>query len=243
MGRLLLFAALAILSAFGAGGCEDSGTELPAANVLPQSSGRRRGPPSPVQRATGGTPGRARVIQAPSDNIVLPGYRGRGGGGGGGGGRSVRRPYGLSRGPQQEPADFHAAALEVGNRPIPRGSEACELAFDAMRDLQAARRATTPGRRRGNLDRDNFVSSCELMPEIEQWCMVPSYIREHIEECDRQAHTRYQRAVARAERQDDGEAVDWAPAGGSDEPDAESDPQPSAPPSPSPSMGPVRVEQ
>lgn len=153
------------------------------------------------------------------------------------------RPYGYPRGRQLDPEDFHSAALEVGNRPIPRGSEACELAFDSMQELQAARRAKTPGRRRADLDHDNFVSSCELMPEIEQWCMVPSYVREHIEECDRQAHTRYQRAVARAERQDDGEAVDWAPAGGSDEPDGDSAPEQAAPPSAAPSMGPVRLEQ
>jgi len=111
-----------------------------------------------------------------------------------------------------------------------------------MRDLQVARRAKTPGRRRGRLNHDNFVSSCELMPDIEQWCLVPSFVAEHVEECDSRANGRYQRAVARAEREQRGESVDWAPAGDLEDSDGQTGSE-NAAPSESPSPGPVRVER
>lgn len=233
-----LFVPGAALILFGLAACEEPTQQLPSTENLPQQSARRRGPPAPEIQGAGAAPGRARIVRAPSDNIVLQNYRG--GGGGGGGGRSVTRPVGFPRGRHQEPEDFHAAARDVGERPIPRGSEACDLAFQAMVDLQRARRAKTPGRRRGDLNRENYVSACELRPEIEQWCLVPSFVRENAEECDRRAHTRYQSAVARLERQQNGEAVDWAPAGDPpDEGDGTAEGQ--AIPMPTPTMGPVRV--
>ncbi|MBW2464812.1 MAG: hypothetical protein JRH11_24395 [Deltaproteobacteria bacterium] len=212
MGRLILLIALLGPLALTSSGCGESPQGLPSADLLPPSSGRRRGPPVPEERFTGSTPARARIQYGPSDNVSLADYRGRGGGGGGGGGRSIRRPPGYPRGQRQTPEDVHIAAREVGGRTIRRGSEACELAYEAMRDLQTERRQKTPGHRPSPVDHDNFVEGCERRPEIEQWCLVPSFIADNVEECDRRAHTRYQSALNRLERQQDGETVDWAPA-------------------------------
>jgi hypothetical protein len=128
---------------------------------------------------------------------------------------------------------MHAAAREAVAQQRRRGSPACELAYEAARDLQRERQTKTPGRRAPSIDRESFIETCELRPEIEQWCLIPSYVRDNSAECDERAHTRYARAIDRYERRAEGEADDWAP--------TEPITDPAAAAIPPPSMGPVRV--
>jgi hypothetical protein len=101
----------------------------------------------------------------------------------------------------EEAQDAARAARSREARP---GSEPCELAFQALADVGREYREKTPGGAYHALDHDRFIEDCELRPEPMQWCMVPSYIAQHSEECDREAHTRYQRAIDRAGGADEG---------------------------------------
>lgn len=216
--------------------CEDS-EALPPEEHLPNIP---REPVDPAERlgasqtAAEAMPVRTKVVSdGPADTIILGEYRG-GGGGGGGGDRTRGRPPGFPRGAnRQQPEDQHAASRDAVSQTRRRGTEACQLAFEAARDLQRARQTKTPGRT-ASIDRESFLEMCDQRPEIEQWCLVPSYVQQHHDDCDRQAHTRYARAIDRYENRADGEADDWAP---------EADP--TAPPTstevPAPTMGPVRI--
>ncbi len=227
---LLALAGAVLASAVVA--CEDS-DPLPREEDLPNI------PREPVDRlgrddtTQEAMPVRTKVVSdGPSDTITLGAYRA--GGAGGGGDRLRGRPPGFPRGTRQEPEDMHAAARDAVSQQRRAGSEACQLAYEAARDLRQARQSKTPGRGSGSVDRDQFIEMCELRPDIEQWCLVPSYVQQHSDECDQRAHTRYARAIERYENRAGGAADDWAPAA-----------DPSSPPGPAavdaPQVGPRRV--
>jgi len=219
-------------------GCEEPREELPRAEHVPNIP-REPAPRFPqTVEASESMPVRTKVVSnGPSNTITLGEFRGSGGGGGGGGGgdRVRGRPPGFPRGMRQEPEDQYAASREAIGQQRRRGSEACQLAFEAARDLQQARQTKTTGRRRTSIDRDDFIETCERRPEIEQWCLVPSYVMQNSADCDRRAHTRYARAIERYENRAEGEADDWAPTETPPEANAEAE-TPEAP-----TMGPVRV--
>jgi len=215
-------------------GCEEPREELPSAEHTPNIP-REPGPRFPqTDEASESMPVRTKVVSdGPPNTITLGAFRG-GGGGGGGGDRVRGRPPGYPRGMRQEPEDQYAASRDAVGQRRRRGSEACELAYEAARDLQRARQSKTAGRG-GAIDRDDFIETCELRPEIEQWCLVPSYVMQNSGECDRRAHTRYARAIERYENRAEGEADDWAPTEAPPEASAEAE-APEAP-----TMGPVRL--
>jgi hypothetical protein len=227
---------MALAALLAAAGCVEE--QPPQTLDLPPPSSR-----TPLERDFGAnahetTPVRTKVRSSPTDTITYGNYRG-GGGGGGGGSITRVRPPGFPRNPNArlEAEDMHGAARGVAGERPRRGSEACEAAFEAMQELRRERQRAA-NQRATPADRESFMDSCERMPEIEQWCMVPNYIRDHTEECDRRAHTRIQRAIARYEERADGEAEEWAP----DEADLTGAVPAAATPEPEPEpVGPRRI--
>ncbi len=183
-------------------GCEDD----PAANQpLPPL---RSGPPHPrfsPGSSVGSTPVFTKVRPAIVVERRMPI---EGASGVSGGGASIALPPSYPRGDVMSADEALAASRDAMQNT--GTTQACELAYAAVQDVSRQFHQKTPAARDHLAARAYFMSTCRQKSEIEQWCLVPSYLAHHADECDRRAHTRFGRGA---------EGFDPSSAPGGEDPD------------------------